>query len=277
MFLIDDSTPADVTHGAGTHGLVPRDYATHPVGYSANIPPLSLPLIPRSEWSDRIKEKARLRSRLSDFRATCGPNGGRIPSLQQNSRTRYNPPRWGYCWSHSTTMGHMLTRAVMGQPYVKLSAFMVASIIQNYQDKGLWGAASLEFIKLNGQPPCDGPDGWPEDAVVRSLDTAAMRAHAARFKITSECADLQTAVYDRDLSIDQVMTCLLNNCPVVADYNWWGHSVILMDAVEVEPGSFGVKGLNSWGDEWGDVGEFTLRGGKVAPDGAASILTATAA
>jgi hypothetical protein len=167
----------------------------------------------------------------------------------------------------------MLLRAVMGQPYVKLSAFMVASIIQNYRNEGLWGAASLEFIEKNGQPS---DSLWPEGRVDPRLDTQAMRAEAAKHKITGDWADLTAAVYDRNLTFDQVATLLLSNVPVVGDFNWWGHSVILMDLVEVEPGSFGVKGLNSWGDDWGDVGEFTLQASRAIPDGAVAPLSAMA-
>ena len=55
--------------------------------------------------------------------------------------------------------------------------------------------------------------------------------------------------------------------PVVVDLNWWGHSICAMDPVEVEPGSFGIRILNSWSDKWGDLGEAVLRGSKAHPDG----------
>lgn len=265
--IIHDTTDNDIIFDPQfARGLVPRDYGTHPVGYLSSAPPLDIPLIPRSEWSARIKEKKATRSRLSDLRRTSGPNGGVIPSLNQG--------QFPFCWAHSTTMGHMLLRAIMGQPYKKLSAFMVASIIKNYRNEGGWGALSLEFIEQHGQPPVE---LWPEGQVLRSLDTPAMRAEAAKYKVTSSWADLNAAVYDRDLTFDQVATLLLSNVPVVGDFSWWSHSVILMDLEEVEANSFGVRLLNSWSDSWGDKGEAVLQGAKAIPDGAVAPMIAAAA
>ena len=277
--LIDDSTSNDVLFDpTKARGCIPPDYAMHPEARPLpRIAPGQLPLIPRSEWSARCAEKKAMRSRLSDIRRTSGPGGNAIPSLQQTDPTgRYKDgsPCWGYCWAHSATMGHMLVRACMGQPYVKLSAFMVAALIKQYRNQGGWGALALDFIEKNGQPSVG---LWPENGVDPKYDTPAMRADAARHKITADWADLGTAVYERNLTLDQVATLLLSNVPVVGDFNWWGHSVILMDWEEVEPGSFGARGLNSWGDGWGDMGEFVLRGNKTIPDGATAPLSVMAA
>ena len=270
--LIDDTTPTDITHDPRfARGCIPPDYRMHPEAAPLRkAAPGEITLIPRGEWSARIKEKTALGSHLSNIRRTSGPNGGAIPSLDQNVG---DGVRWGYCWAHSSTHAHMLLRAIMGQPYVQLSAFQVAAIIKNYRNDGGWGALSLDWIEKNGQ--CS-TALWPQLGVNPKYDTPASRAEAAKHKITADWADLSQQMWQRDMSFDAVATLLLSNVPVVCDFNWWGHSVCAMDLVEVEPGSFGIKILNSWSDQWGDAGEGVLRGDKAIPDGAVAPLSAMA-
>lgn len=242
-----------------SRGLIPRDYSRYPLGcYGSAVPffAVDMPLIPRSEWSDRIKEKIATKSQLSDIRLT-GNNGNIIPSLDQNGR--------GYCWAHSGTGAVMMLRAAMGLPYVGLSAYAVACIIKNYRDEGGWGAQGLDFITSRGVPS---EAYWPMQSVNRSNDKPETWANAALHKVTEGFVDLQAAQYDRQLSFDQVATCLLCNVPVIGDFNWWGHSVCLLDLVETSPGKFGVRILNSWGDSWSDRGMGVLEGSKAIPDGA---------
>lgn len=262
--LIDDDNYLDhvetVIEGERmSKGCVPRDYGTHPVGYLACAPAaVDMPLIPRSEWSDRIKDMEAQKSRLSDIRLT-GNNGGIIPSLDQDGK--------GYCWAHSSTGAVMMLRAANNEPYVPLSAFAVACIIKGYQDEGGWGAQSLQFVTDRGVPA---QSFWPQQSMDRSNDKPETWANAALHKVSAGWVDLQAALYDRKLTFDQMMTCLLCRVPVVGDFNWWGHSVCLLDPVEVEPGSFGVRILNSWSDKWSDRGMGVLRGSKAIPDGGAA-------
>lgn len=260
-FIIDDDTPADVTHHRQfSRGLIPRDYETIPQGRYATAPAFDLPLIQRSEWSARIKEMKETKSRLSDIRNT-GINGQRIPCLDQG--------RSNYCWGHSAVHAVMLLRARDLQPYVPLSAFAVAAIIKNGRNEGGWGALSLNFITEDGVPS---QELWPQGSVDLRRKTPAMWANAAQHKVTEGWVDLQAAVYDRNLTFDQMMTLLLCRVPVVVDFNWWGHSVCAMDPEEIEPGSFGPRILNSWyespGQEWNGDGTAVLRGSRATPDGA---------
>lgn len=266
-FVIDDSTSTDVTH-ALSRGLVPRNFSTHPIGCYKEIPDirgLNFPLIPRSEWSARCAERKQLKQRVRDVRRIAD-NGKPIASLDQDG--------FGYCWTHSGTMGTMLRRALMGQPYKRLSAFAVACIIKNYRDQGGWGAQGAEFIQQRGVPD---EDHWPMQSTNRNNDNPETWANAAKYKITGLWADLTAPVYDRNLTVDQVATVLLTGGLVIGDFNWWGHSVILTDWLENEPGSFGPGGLNSWSDAWGDLGEFDLKGDRGVPDGAVAILNVLAA
>lgn len=231
-------------------GLIPRDYSTHPMRSYPHATALDMPLIPKSEWSDRIKQMESEKSRLSDIR-------GAIPSRDQNGR--------GYCWMHSGTSAMLLVRATMNLPYVDLSAYMGACIIKQYQDEGGWGAQGVDWLVENGLPDSK---YWPQQSVSRSNDTPEMRANAKLHRFTEGWWDLSQAQYDRNLTFEQMATCLLSRIPVVVDFNWWSHSVCACDLVETSPGQFGIRIWNSWGDSWSDRGMGVLEGSKARPDGA---------
>lgn len=253
--LIDDATPTDVLFPAGCRtGLVPRDYAATPMRA------VQMPTIPRSEWSARIREMEETKSRLSDVWF-----GGGVEHLDQNGQ--------GYCWAYSSTHAVMALRAVNNLPYVRLSGHAVGCTVKGFKDEGGWSAQSLEFVAARGVPSVA---AWPEKSMSRANDTPACWADAARHRVVEAWADVAAPVWDRDLSFDQVMTCLLSRVPVACDFNWWGHAVCALDPVEVEPGSFGVRIVNSWAG-WGDRGTGVLRGNRAVPDNAVAPRAVVAA
>lgn len=239
-------------------GCQARNYDANPVGCLSVASAFDYPIIPPSEYSARIKEREALKSQLSDVRE-IGNFGGRIKSLNQG--------RYGYCWAHSTVQGLKIVRALNNQPYVPLSAFMVASIIKNYRDEGGYNAESLSFACNVG---VTSEEFWPEGRVDSRLDTPAMRANAALHKCT-QFTDLSPRRFD------QLMTLLLLGIPVMIDLMWWGHSVLAMDPVEHEPGAFGARIWNSWSDQWGLNGMGVLTQSRATPDAAAAprVLTAS--
>jgi hypothetical protein len=230
-------------------GLRPRNYATHPVGYLGKLAePFSLPIIPESEWADRIAEQEAKQSSLQHIRDK-GNNGQPIPSYDQDGK--------GYCWAHSSTSAVTLIRARENQPYVPLSAYMVACIIKGYRDQGGWGSESLEFIAKNGIPSAK---FWPMQSMSRSNDNAEMRANAALHKVTEwwDCAE------DGRTRRLQVATALLMGLPVISDFNWWSHSVCLIRLLSPTK----TRLWNSWGDSWSQNGVGDLDGSKAWPDSA---------
>ena len=239
-------------------GLIPRDYAKHPVGSYRGCPAfdkIDMSLIPRSEWAARIKEKEEQKSRLSDI--ILRANGGQgYPSLDQNGQ--------GYCWAYSTTGCVMAMRAVMNQPHVRLSAHAVAWKIKGGRDEGGWGALSMEYIQEKGVPSVE---FWKEKSMSAANDTPATWANAALHKVTEGWVDLAEAVYDRNLTFEQLATCLLSNIPVVVDFNWWGHSVFAVDLVS----ETSIRIRNSWSDSWGERGFGVLEGSKAIPVGGVGV------
>lgn len=269
--------PGYVDGHSVTMGLVPRDYANHPVGSYAGSVRFSavndeLPLIPWEEMPERIAEKVANRSQLSDIRNVAN-NGKPIPSLDQNGQ--------GYCWMYSGTSALMLLRAVAGMPYVRLSGHAGACIIKRYRNEGGWGAEGLERLMKVGQPSVE---FWPEKSMARKNDRPATWEDAARYRITEGFIDFDESIYERDLTFQQHLTCLLSNIPVIADRNWWGHSTCDMDVVDAQPSRpatdplrYGVRTWNSWTDSWGSNGTGVITGRKAIANGAtaprAAVLT----
>ncbi len=244
-------------------GLVPRDLAREPVGGTGlgrTCGAVQMPLIPQSEWSARIKDKVKYGQQLSDIRLR-GNKGQIIQSLDQNGQ--------GFCWNYSVTATVMITRAVMGLPHVRLSGHANACIIKGFRDEGGWCGLSMDRQVTHGSPSVE---CWTEKSMSRSNDRPETWANAALHKVSDGWIDVDSPVYNRQLTFAQVATLLLCGVPVAGDFNWWGHSVCLLDLVEVEPGSFGVRILNSWTDGWGDRGMNVLQGSKAVPDSAVAPL-----
>lgn len=268
--VIDETTPLDrLTPPGMGRGLVPRDYAAQPIGSLAGsvvgLEAAGIPIIPRADRYAMAKEKEELKSRISDIRRK-GNKGGLIPSLNQTSSN--------YCWAHSGVNGQHMLRAVMGLPYVPLSAYAVAATIMGGANQGGWGAKGVEFGIKFGVPA---QNFWPQGSFdVRRHNTAEMQANAALHKIGTQVADLASPVYSRSLSDDEVETLLLLNCPVIFDLNWWGHSVLGIDLVTAPNGELRRRILNSYGDEWEDRGEAVLSGDRMRPDGAVALLSVSA-
>jgi len=236
-------------------GLIPRDYSQCPVGYMACAKPFDLPLIPESEWEERLAAQRAAKAQLSDVR-NRGMNGQPMPSRDQNGK--------GYCWAHSGTSAHLIVRAMQGQPYADLSAFAVACIIKGFRDQGGWGSQGVEFMAERGIPTSE---FWPQKSMKRDNDNPRTWENAKLHRIT-EWMDMEPG------NKAQLVTCLLSGIPVVSDFNWWGHSVCTLDLVSIKP--FRTRIWNSWGDGWSENGTGILEGGKAVPDGMLAPRVATA-
>lgn len=286
-FIIDDSTPVEATSAVGFgKGYIERDYSLYPQGYYSAAPPRLIPLIPRDEWEERIRDKMNMEAGLDFLRRRAGPGGARMPSLDQNGQ--------GYCWAYSVTMCVMMLRAKMNQPYVRLSAHMVGCLIKKYRDEGGWSALALDFIEQHGIASIA---TWPEKSMSRANDTPEMRADAAKYKVTGAWADMAASVYDRNLTEDQIISLLLADNPCACDFNWWSHAVCIIAAIlsqqafmmkskqlpnlrnldfnnEQDYKAFaaviGKRGINSWTDNYGNNGEFDLFGTKAKVNGGVS-------
>src|SRR5262249_54745303 len=84
--------------------LAPRDFALVPHGSSATAPAFDLPIVPRAEWSARIKAMEDAQSRLSDVVRALG-----MPSLYQGQTN--------YCWANAPVNCVRVLRAAAGLPF----------------------------------------------------------------------------------------------------------------------------------------------------------------
>jgi len=265
-YVIDDMNPSRAN--GGMKGLIPRNYSANPVGSyegSLTFDRLNdeLTLIPWEDMPDMIAEKVAQKSQLSDIRDTA--YGSPYPSLDQNGQ--------GYCWNYSGNAALMILRAKANMPYIRMSAHAGAWVIKNGRDQGGWGAQGLDRLRSHGSPSVE---FWPEKSMDgRRYNTPETWENAILHRISEGFIDLDAAQYDRKLSFQQVLTCLLRDIPVISDFNWWGHSVCALDAVDVAPNKsnrdesrYGLRIINSWRDSWGANGTGVLTGRKAIPDGA---------
>ena len=230
--------------------------------YGMMAPPAEIALIPRSEWSARIKEKENTKSRISDLLRRAG-----IPSTNQNG--------FGYCWAFSTTGCIQALRAFNNQPFIPLNGCSIAATIKQGRDEGGWCGLSCRFAMERGIAPMGTEPGhWPELSRKYATLEPACRETMAKFKVAESWIDLTRADYDQVMTFDQVASCLLSNIPCAVDFNWWGHSVMACDLVEVSSNSFGIRIRNSWTDSWGDKGFSVLQGSKAIPDNAVGFRVA---
>lgn len=229
-------------------GLIPRDFHKYPVGYLMCAKPFDLPLIDEDKWDAIIADQEANQSSLQHIRDK-GCYGSPIPALDQNGQ--------GYCWFYSGTAANMMVRAVNNQPYKRLSGHSGACIIKGYRDEGGWGPQGVEFQADIGVADVD---HWPEKSMSRSNDTPAMRENMKLYRILEwmDCSD--NAAERRK----QVATALLLGLPVVADYNFWSHSVCLIRLMSKRK----TRLLNSWTNEWSENGVGDLEDGKAFPDAA---------
>lgn len=247
-FIITDEVIAN-PDGYGT-GLITRDFAQFPVGYSSS--PFDIGVIPVGERESRLKIQQDTKSSMRDIRRTY-LDGKPIPSTNQ--------AQTNFCWSYSTTSATMIQRALQGEPHEQLSGAANACKITNFRNIGGWGSASLERAVSHGIPNLT---HWSEgnEGINKHFDSEQTWENASHQRVT-EFMELQPR------NVDQMVTCLLLNIPLILDFNHWSHSVMGLALKSLNP--LRITIWNSWTNQWGDLGEGDLVGNKAIPDGAVAV------
>jgi hypothetical protein len=130
-----------------------------------------------------------------------------------------------------------------------MSGMSVAVPISGGTSPGYEGAA-LQYSAKNGWVRSS---LWPNrDNSRRYMSDAACQADRENHKAL-EWVDLGN-------DYNKFATACLLNWPIAVAYNDWSHVVMICDLVEIEPGSFGLRIRNNWGDSFGAKGRFGFGG-----------------
>lgn len=237
----------------GLRGRRPRDYEKQPLGFMSCAPAYALPLIPRWEYDERIRDLEKAQARIPDI---CDAMGLRVKNQEGTN----------YCWINAPVHCLEIIRVVQGQEYVELSPASVGAKIKDFRNSGGWGTEGLQYLVEHGAVPTS---IWPNNAIARRYDTAAADQQRGRFQV-DEWDDLPP-------TFDAVADRVLNGFPVAIGLNWWGHEVTAVALVKLDGNDrYGMLIDNSWGSEWGQNGRSVLSEAKATPDDAVSPRLATA-
>ena len=239
---------AEDTHSGKFRGYSGRNYDAHPYGAMPweNFP---VPVIPRSEWSDRIKE--------------C--NAKKLFSLHHHQLQKVpimDQGRTNYCWINSVVGAIMNARARNGYPTVNLSSASAGAPGKKYKNVGGWTGEAIGYIGKYGLAT---HANWG-NAVIDQSRFAPTREEAKLYGI-GQWWEL------RSKRFDEIATCLLLGFDVVVGLQWWGHSVRYNALVEIGRNAFGVVAVNSWGPNWESGGMTVLAESKANADEANCITT----
>ncbi len=245
--IIDEHT--DVSGNDG-RGLIPRDYDAIPHGSLPYAAPMNLPLIPRNEWADRIRQREKDQASL---RQLCKASG----------LTPMNQGQTNSCWANGTVHLIEVWRLVQNQPLVRLSAASIVGPITGYRDVGGWGSQAVDYLVKHGAAPAS---MWPNTAVSsRQYATDDVAQARSQFQIREWYDVVTTNGMDARERFDRLATMLLLGYPCSGAYNYMRHLVTPMDLVLLPNGGYGVFCHNS-GYGRDANGFTTLTEAKGAPD-----------
>lgn len=248
VLTIDDSSPVPVNPtGFDGRGREARDYASEPFGSAPGSKgkfPDSM-RIPVKDMKDLIRERRENEIGGRFIRTKAG-----VGCLDQNGTN--------YCWINGPVQAMKIARAAAGLENVSLSPASGGAQIKNYRNNGGWGSQAFSFIYEHGIAPAG---LWP-----------ANHWQSNKYK-TPECvAEMQKyrigEYYEFEpRDIEAVWSSLLLNFFGAAGLNWWGHEVCYVDLAWDESSDRPmVDADNSWGEGYGNKGQFYLKGSKAVPD-----------
>lgn len=229
----------------GAKGFIARNWYAAPylsAPHTSSFP--SELLVPQNEWKDRIEEKEKTKTRLSDI-------------IIANELPMKNQQSTNYCWTFSAIQCEEVVHMLQGHSYLSLSPASIAAPIKGYRNLGGFGYEALAKMVEDGPAPTL---LWPDTAIERKYDNPESRAARPANRV-SEWIECRT----RDLA--QAISLCLNDIPCAVGYNWWRHEVMAVDAVFIN-NQYGLRIRNQWKiPQWTKtLGFGTLLGKKAVPD-----------
>lgn len=204
---------------------------------------IGIPLIPESEWDDRIRQHEIDQTREYDLSMAMG-----LPCKDQNGTN--------YCWVNSPTYCCDVIRLRETGRVIRHSPASAGAPIKNFSNSGGWGSQALEHFKANG---LNLTEDWPDNAIKRSYYTDENR-EKAKVNIVLEYFKLDSWV--------EMGSCILAGIPTANGYNWWSHEVT---GAVLKLQSHDLLIRNSWSMSWGDKGYGWLTGSRRIPNDCVAI------
>ncbi len=223
-------------------GLHYRDYEKDAFGDFATPFPSSM-LIDPDEWDERIEEKDRKKTWIADIVKAKG--------MRSKDQQRTN-----YCWIFATTSVVQATRIYQGYDHMELSPASVGGPMTNYRNVGGWSTQGMREGAEIGWAPSE---MWPDTGIDRQYDTEAVRQVRKAIK-------LQEWWEARARAVAEEISMLLRDIACACGYNWWGHAVFIGAVTALGNRRYGRRGLNSWGESYGNKGWFNLEGSRAISD-----------
>lgn len=183
-------------------------------------------LIPRDEWKERIEEKERTKSRMSDHCRAAG-------NIWLNQS-----PSW-YCWCYCVVQAVMAVEIIQGEAPRRLSPESVAGPIMRYRKRGGWPDVAIRYAMEHGIADAN---AWPwenHNQANNSKYFDGSRENAAQTKV-DETVDV--------LNFDQMMSCVLQPTPIPVPVGlpWMRHAMWAMDGVIMPRGEYGIANMDSY-------------------------------
>lgn len=235
-----------------TAAYMPRDYVANPVASHECAARVSVPIIPREQWRERIEERQAKKKRGIDLRETFG-----VTSLNQAQTLS--------CWANAVIDDMHMTQARNGGPVVRLSPASVVGPVTGFENVG--GNCSEALAHITKRGACSQKVWPPNEPTARKFYTAAAQEEAMRH-VVLEWWDLTPK------SFDEMFSLLFAGFFVAYGNYSMSHAVLAIDPVVNERGEFGVLTSNS-GLYRGRDGLTVFFGNYARPDDATSIRSLT--
>ena len=232
----------------GTPGLLPRDYATHPLGslpYASTPFTEVAPIIPENEWPARIKAM----------------QGHFARNLYSGTPHEDSQNGLNYCWAYSLVQAIKNARDIEGQPHLDLAAVSLGGAV-NFRNAGNYCGAAIQYAAEHGV--CNRsfvagqwdlkPTGWKKEWQSDALNHRPL-----------EWLELGHVNMRQE-----TVTALLLGFPVYVGLNWLGHAMCFTEVQWVK-NNIAIFTPNTW-----DTGqEMLLTGSKAVPDEAFCLRVST--
>jgi hypothetical protein len=191
------------------------------------------PIIPKSEWSARIKEKKERKTRVID---------------QQNFKA-HDQNGFPSCWRNGPAHAATTRRVMDGLPYVEISAMSLCPEHSPHTGGDEYDAGQA-LVKYGGASV----DVWGNnDSNMRLTDTDPVKQ--------SRKHHVLSAMYSLNSDEEFATACLMTpQFTIAMAFNRWSHVISGGDLDEPESGVFGMIDRNNWGESYGYKNAFGFGG-----------------